>query len=183
VTQESLRSQIAIVLQETFLFNGTVLDNIRYGRPTATMEEVEAAVSAANAGEFIRALPKGFDTEIGERGVKLSGGQRQRLSIARAFLSDPEILILDEPTSSVEPESEAVITQALERLMQGRTTFVTSHRFSLVRGADKILVFEEGRLVEQGPHARLLANGGLYAQMYHLQMGADEVTAVTGSAR
>lgn len=171
VTQESLRRHFAIVLQETFLFNGTVLDNIRYGRPDATPEEIESATRAANAHDFVRELPKGYDTEIGERGVKLSGGQRQRLSIARAFLSDPQILILDEPTSSVEPESEAIITQALERLMQGRTTFVTSHRFSLVRGADKILVFEEGRLVEEGKHAELMTHPGLYAAMYTMQMG------------
>ncbi len=171
VTQESLRRHLAIVLQETFLFNGTVLDNIRYGRAEAGMEEVEAAARAANAHDFILELPQGYQTEIGERGVKLSGGQRQRLSIARAFLSDPQILILDEPTSSVEPESEAIITQALERLMRGRTTFVTSHRFSLVRGADKILVFEEGRLIEEGAHAALIAQNGLYAQMYGMQMG------------
>jgi ABC-type multidrug transport system fused ATPase/permease subunit len=174
VTQRSLRSHMAIVLQETFLFNGTVLDNIRYGNPDAPMPEVEAAARAANALDFIRELPKGFETEIGERGVKLSGGQRQRLSIARAFLANPEILILDEPTSSVEPESEAIITQALERLMEGRTTFVTSHRFSIVRGADRILVFEEGRLIEEGDHERLMAQAGLYSQMYGLQMGLNE---------
>lgn len=171
VTQESLRRRLAIVLQETFLFDGSVLDNIRYGRPDATRDEIEAAARAANAHDFICELPAGYDTEIGERGVKLSGGQRQRLSIARAFLTDPEILILDEPTSSVEPESETIITQALERLMQGRTTFVTSHRFSLVRGADQILVFEAGRLVEQGAHADLMESGGLYSQMVTMQMG------------
>jgi ATP-binding cassette, subfamily B, bacterial len=187
VTQQSLRSHMAIVLQETFLFNGTVLDNIRYGNPDAAMPEVEAAARAANALDFILELPNGFKTEIGERGVKLSGGQRQRLSIARAFLSNPQILILDEPTSSVEPESEAIITQALERLMQGRTTFVTSHRFSIVRGADRILVFEEGRLVEQADHETLMAQGGLYAQMYSLQMGLNEpiepARAVAASTR
>ena len=173
MTQESLRRHLAIVLQETFLFNGTVGDNIRYGRPDASLEEVESAARAANAYDFIQELPQGYETEIGERGVKLSGGQRQRLSIARAFLANPDILILDEPTSSVEPESEAIITQALERLMEGRTTFVTSHRFSLVRGADKILVFEEGRLVEAGNHSELMAQTGLYAQMYNLQMGLN----------
>jgi len=173
VTQESLRRRLAIVLQETFLFNGTVLENIRYGRPDATMAEIEAAAAAANAQDFIAEMPQGYETEIGERGVKLSGGQRQRLSIARAFLANPEILILDEPTSSVEPESEAIITQALERLMQGRTTFVTSHRFSLVRGADKILVFEEGRLIEEGSHAVLMAQGGLYSEMVTMQMGSQ----------
>lgn len=174
VTQQSLRSHMAIVLQETFLFNGTALDNIRYGRPDATTEDVENAARAANALDFIRDLPKGFETEIGERGVKLSGGQRQRLSIARAFLANPDILILDEPTSSVEPESEAIITQALERLMQGRTTFVTSHRLSIARGADRILVFEEGSVVEEGNHETLMRRNGLYAQMYNLQMGLND---------
>ena len=171
VTQQSLRSHLAMVLQDTFLFNGTALDNIRYGRPKATQQEIESAARSANAHDFILELPEGYATEIGERGVKLSGGQRQRLSIARAFLTDPEILILDEPTSSVEPESETIIAQALERLMQGRTTFVTSHRFSLVRGADKILVFEEGRLIEQGDHATLMRAAGLYSQMVTMQMG------------
>jgi ATP-binding cassette subfamily B protein len=171
VTQESLRGHLAMVLQDTFLFNGTVRDNIRYGRPDASQEDIESATCAANAHDFILELPDGYETEIGERGVKLSGGQRQRLSIARAFLTDPEVLILDEPTSSVEPESESIITQALERLMQGRTTFVTSHRFSLVRGANKILVFEEGRLIEQGDHAELMAASGLYSQMVTMQMG------------
>ncbi len=174
VTQESLRRHMAMVLQETFLFNGTVRDNLRYGNPDAIEEEIEEAVRAANAAEFIAALPEGYDTEIGERGVKLSGGQRQRLAIARAFLANPEVLLLDEPTSSVEPESEWIITQALERLMRGRTTFVTSHRFSLVRGADRILVFEQGRLVEQGTHSALLAADGLYAAMYRQQMGVPE---------
>ena len=171
VTQESLRAHLAMVLQDTFLFNGSVRDNIRYGRPDAAQEEIDTAARAANAHDFILELPDGYDTEIGERGVKLSGGQRQRLSIARAFLANPEILILDEPTSSVEPESETIITQALERLMQGRTTFVTSHRFSLVRGADQILVFEEGRLIEQGNHLKLMAAAGLYSQMVTMQMG------------
>lgn len=171
VTQRSLRQHVALVLQETFLFNGTVLENVRYGRPGATMEEVRAAARAANAEEFIDHLPQGWETEIGERGVKLSGGQRQRISIARAFLSDPEILLLDEATASVEPESEWIIQQALERLMVGRTTVIISHRLSMVRGADRIVVIEAGRIVEQGRHERLLETGGLYAQMYRLQIG------------
>ncbi len=171
VTGESLRSRMAVVLQETFLFNGTVWDNIVYARPDATQEEAEAAARAANAHDFILELPNGYQTEIGERGVKLSGGQRQRISIARAFLANPDILILDEPVSSVEPESEAIITDALERLMEGRTTFVTSHRFSLVRGADVILVFDKGEIVERGSHPELLAQGGLYAGMYEMQTG------------
>jgi ATP-binding cassette subfamily B protein len=171
VTQRSLREHIAMVLQETFLFSGTVLENLRYGRPAATMEEVRAAARAANAEEFIEALPNGWETEIGERGVKLSGGQRQRIAIARAFLTDPEILLLDEATASVEPESEWIIQQALERLMVGRTTVVISHRLSMVRTADRILVLEGGRIREQGRHEALLGAGGLYAQMYRLQVG------------
>src|SRR5262249_19091285 len=139
--------------------------------PEATMEEVRAAARAANAEEFIDQLPQGWETEIGERGVKLSGGQRQRIAIARAFLSDPEILLLDEATASVEPESEWIIQQALERLRTGRTTVTRPHRLSMVRGADRIVVLEDGRLVEQGPHARLLEHGGLYAEMYRLQIG------------
>ena len=176
VTQRSLRGVMALVPQESFLFNGTVLENIRYGNPDAPRADVEAAARAANAHDFIALLPDGYQTEIGERGVKLSGGQRQRLAIARAFLADPAFLILDEPTSSVEPESEWIVQQSLERLMRGRTTFVTSHRLSLVRGADTILVFEEGRLVQQGTHTQLLQTGGLYADMYELQMGEGRET-------
>ncbi len=179
VTQRSLRRHMAYVPQEPFLFNGTILENIRYGNPDAPMGDVEAAARAANAHDFITELPHGYETEIGERGVKLSGGQRQRISIARAFLADPAILILDEPTSSVEPGSEWIVQQSLLRLMRGRTTFVTSHRLSLVRDADRILVFEEGRLVERGTHAELLAHGGLYASMYELQMGEAQPVAAT----
>lgn len=171
VTQASLRARMAYVPQEPFLFNGTIGDNVRYGRPQATPEEVEQAAGMANAHDFIRDLPSGYETEIGERGVKLSGGQRQRIAIARAFLADPAILILDEPTSAVEPESEWIVQQSLSRLMRGRTTFVTSHRLSLVRDADVILVFDEGRLVERGAHAELLTYRGLYAAMHDLQMG------------
>jgi ABC-type multidrug transport system fused ATPase/permease subunit len=172
VTQHSLRSHIAMVLQETFLFSGTVLENVCYGRPGATLEEAREAARAANALEFIEnELPVGWDTQIGERGVKLSGGQRQRISIARAFLADPEILILDEATSAVEPESEWLIQQALDRLMDGRTTFIVSHRFSMVRGADRIIVLDGGRLIEEGSHEALLTQNGEYAEMYRLQMG------------
>ncbi len=172
VTQASLRSHLAMVLQETFLFSGTVLDNVRYARPEASLEEARAAAEAANALDFIEnELPNGWETEIGERGVKLSGGQRQRISIARAFLADPEILILDEATSAVEPESEWIIQQALERLMRNRTTLIISHRLSIVRGADRIVVLDQGRVVEQGTHDALIAQSGLYADMYHLQMG------------
>jgi ATP-binding cassette, subfamily B, bacterial len=181
VRQGSLRRHIAMVLQETFLFSGTVLDNVRYARPEATLDEARAAAEAANALEFIeRELPNAWDTEIGERGVKLSGGQRQRISIARAFLADPEILILDEATSAVEPESEWVIQQALERLMRHRTTFIISHRLSIVRGADRIIALEDGRIVEEGTHEALLARNGLYAEMYRMQMGHLAGTVTRG---
>jgi ABC-type multidrug transport system fused ATPase/permease subunit len=172
VTQQSLRSHLAIVLQETFLFSGSVLDNVRYARPEAGLEEAREAARAANALDFIEnELPNGWETQIGERGVKLSGGQRQRISIARAFLADPRILILDEATSAVEPESEWVIQQALDRLMRNRTTFIISHRLSIVRGADRIIVLDDGRISEEGAHDELLAREGLYAGMYRMQMG------------
>lgn len=171
VTQASLRKGMALVLQETVLFNGTIADNIRFSRPEATDEEVEEAARMANALEFIDRLPDGFDTQVGERGVKLSGGQRQRISIARAFLADPKVLILDEATSAVEPESEWIIQQTLEKLMRGRTTLVTSHRLSMVRNADVIVGLKDGRMVEKGTHDQLIDAGGLYYEMYSLQVG------------
>jgi ATP-binding cassette subfamily B protein len=158
VTLGSLRSQTAQVQQETFLFNTTALENLRFGRPDATRAEVEAAARAANAHGFLSALPDGYDTLVGERGVKLSGGQKQRLAVARAFLTDPQLLLLDEPTSAVEPESEALIVDAIERLMQGRTTLVVSHRLSLARTADRVIVIAGGRIAEQGPPDQLLAD-------------------------
>jgi ABC-type multidrug transport system fused ATPase/permease subunit len=158
VTLTSLRSQIAQVQQETFLFNTTALENLRFGRPDATRAEVEAAARAANAHGFLSALPEGYDTLVGERGVKLSGGQKQRLAVARAFLTNPQLLLLDEPTSAVEPESEALIVEAIERLMQGRTTLVVSHRLSLARTADRVVVIANGRIAEQGPPDELLAD-------------------------
>jgi ATP-binding cassette subfamily B protein len=158
VTLASLRSQTAQVQQETFLFNTTALENLRFGRPNATREEVEAAARAANAHGFLSALPEGYDTLVGERGVKLSGGQKQRLAVARAFLTNPQLLLLDEPTSAVEPESEALIVEAIERLMQGRTTLVVSHRLSLARTADRVVVITGGRIAEQGTPDELLAN-------------------------
>jgi ATP-binding cassette subfamily B protein len=158
VTLASLRSQIAQVQQETFLFNTTALENLRFGRPDATREEVEDAARAANAHGFLSALTEGYDTLVGERGVKLSGGQKQRLAVARAFLTNPQLLLLDEPTSAVEPESEALIVQAIERLMQGRTTLVVSHRLSLARTADRVVVIAAGRIAEQGSPDELLAD-------------------------
>ena len=164
-----LRAQVGLVPQETLLFSGTVGENIRYGRPDATPAEVEAAARAANAHEFITAFDLGYDTVVGERGVKLSGGQRQRIAIARALLKDPRILILDEATSALDNESEALVQAALERLMQGRTTFVIAHRLSTVRNADRILVMDAGHIVQDGTHAQLLAAGGLYRDLYDLQ--------------
>jgi ATP-binding cassette subfamily B protein/subfamily B ATP-binding cassette protein MsbA len=166
---EDLRKQISIVLQDVFLFHGTVRDNILFGNPSASEEDVINAARIANAHDFISALPDGYDTLIGERGVKLSGGQRQRISIARAILKDAPILILDEATSSVDTETELLIQQALERLMIGRTTIVIAHRLSTVRNADKIVVLEGQSIVEQGSHESLIAKNGLYKRLYTVQ--------------
>jgi ATP-binding cassette subfamily B protein len=153
----SLRAHIGQVQQETYLFNASVLENLRYGRPDATRGQVEAAARAANAAGFIEALPRGYETIVGERGVKLSGGQKQRIAVARAFLADTPILLLDEPTSAVEPESEALIIEGIERLMAGRTTLVVSHRLSLARSADRVVVVVDGRIAESGRPEELLA--------------------------
>lgn len=170
LTLDSLRSHIAYVSQDVLLFNDTVAANIAYGDARErSMEEIEAAAKAANALEFIRALPEGFDTVIGENGNRLSGGQRQRLAIARAILKNAPILILDEATSALDNESERLVQEALERLMQGRTTLVIAHRLSTIEGADCIAVLAGGRLVESGRHADLLAKNGTYAQLYRLQ--------------
>lgn len=169
VTLGSLREQIGIVPQETMLFSGSVWENIRYGRLDATDEEVVEAAKAANADEFIRQLPDGYDTKLGERGVNISGGQRQRLAIARAILKDPQILILDEATSALDTESEKVVQAALDRLMVGRTSFVIAHRLSTILGADRILVIDHGEIVEAGTHEELLAKGGLYSNLYNIQ--------------
>lgn len=166
VTLHSLRSQIGIVLQETLLFSGTIRDNLRYGAPEATDEELVAAAKAANAHDFIIEQENGYDTEIGERGMKLSGGQKQRLAIARAILRDPRILILDEATSALDSESEALIQEALERLMRGRTTFVVAHRLSTIMRADRIVVLDKGEIAEMGTHIELLENNGIYARLY-----------------
>ncbi|MGC9393298.1 MAG: ABC transporter ATP-binding protein [Anaerolineae bacterium] len=170
VQLESLRRHVAVVLQDTFLFNGTVRDNLCYGKPDATDEELAAAATAAYAQEFIAQLPQGYDTEIGERGVKLSGGQKQRLALARAILADPRILILDEATSSVDAEAEYLIQQALDEVMKGRTALVIAHRLSTIRNADRIVALEGGRIREIGNHQQLLSRGGLYSQLYQRQL-------------
>ena len=169
LTLKSLREQISIVLQEPLLFSGPIAENIRYGRLDASMDEIMEAARSANAHDFILRLPKKYDTELGERGVQLSGGERQRIAVARAFLKNAPILILDEPTSSIDSKTEVVILDALDRLMLGRTTFLIAHRLSTIRRADQILVIDQGRLVEQGTHAELLCRGGLYRQLHDMQ--------------
>ena len=175
VTLDSLREQVGIVPQETVLFNGSVYDNILYGRLDATREEVEAAAKAANAHDFIMQLPDGYETMLGDRGMNISGGQRQRISIARAILKNPQILILDEATSALDTESERVVQEALDRLMVGRTSFVIAHRLSTIKNADKIMVLENGQLIEQGNHDELMAMDGLYAHLYKIQYRSKEV--------
>jgi ATP-binding cassette subfamily B protein len=166
---QSLRGRIGIVPQDAVIFSSSALDNIRYGRPQASDDEVKAAAQAAFAHEFITALPEGYDTFLGERGVRLSGGQRQRIAIARAMLKNPPLLLLDEATSALDAESERMVQAALESAMRGRTTLVIAHRLATVQKADRILVLDHGRLVEEGRHAELVKQGGLYARLAELQ--------------
>ena len=168
-TVKSLRNNIGIVQQDVYLFTGSVMDNIRYGRPDATEAEIVAAAQNANAHEFIMNLPEGYDTNIGQRGIKLSGGQKQRLSIARVFLKNPPILIFDEATSALDNESERVVQESLEKLAKGRTTFVIAHRLSTIRNAQKILVLTENGIAESGTHQELLEKNGIYAELYNMQ--------------
>jgi len=181
VTLESLGETIGFVTQETYLFHASIRDNLRYARPDATDAELEAATRAAAIYDRIMELPENFDTTVGERGYKLSGGEKQRIAIARVLLKDPRILILDEATSALDTVSERLIQAALERLMQGRTTIAIAHRLSTILAADQILVYQQGRIVEQGTHPQLLALGGLYARLYQEQfLTAAQLAGVDG---
>jgi ABC-type multidrug transport system ATPase subunit len=178
----SRTDRISIVHQEALLFPRSIRENIRYGRINATDGEIEAAARAANAHDFISALPQGYDTELGERGATVSGGERQRLAMARAFLKDAPILILDEPTSSIDSQTEAVILDALDRLMVGRTTFIVAHRLSTLRRADRILVLDHGRLIQSGTRDQLLADEGLYRILHDLQSGVTPAGSDTAGS-
>lgn len=177
-----LREAVGVVPQEPTLFSGSVAENIAYARPDATPEEVEAAARVANAHQFIVALPEGYDTLVGERGVKLSGGQRQRVAIARAVLKDPAVLVLDEATSSLDTESERLVEAAMERLLVGRSTLIIAHRLSTVQRADRLMVLDGGRIVEEGTHAELLRAGGIYSRLFQMQFRGDEDVAAALSA-
>ncbi len=181
LTLSSLRRSIGCVGQDAYLFDGTVADNVRYGNFEANDEQVREAAKAAEAHEFIRDLPEGYDTRIGERGVKLSGGQQQRLSIARTILQDPEILILDEATSDVDTETERLIQRSLDDLTADRTTFAIAHRLSTVKGAGTILVLEDGRITERGTHEELLDLGGTYAALWGVQAGEEIASGSAGT--
>jgi ATP-binding cassette subfamily B protein/subfamily B ATP-binding cassette protein MsbA len=179
----SLRQQISLVLQEPFIFPISIRENIAYGRPDATLDEVVAAAEAANAHEFIEQLPEGYDTVVGERGATLSGGEKQRLSIARAFLKDAPVLILDEPTSALDARTESQLLEALERLMQGRITFIIAHRLSTTRSATQILVLHRGQVVEHGTHEELVKLDARYADLYRRQAYVREAEAGIRAAK
>ncbi len=174
ITQKSLREKIGIVTQQTILFDDTVRNNIAYGRPDMPLEKVMDAARAAHAHEFVSALPEGYDTLIGENGIKLSGGERQRIAIARALLKNPPILVLDEATSNLDTDSEKAVQNALEELMKGRTTLVVAHRLSTIRNVDRIYVLVAGRVVEHGSHDELLALNGQFARLYHMQFAPTD---------
>ena len=177
IALESLSEQVGMVTQETFLFHDTVRNNLLYARPDASQEAVERACQAANIHDFIAGLPEGYDTLVGERGYRLSGGEKQRVAIARVVLKDPRVLILDEATSHLDSQSEALIQEAMEQVMKGRTSLVIAHRLSTIIGADLILVLDEGRLVEQGNHQALLAGSGLYRTLYETQFRPERLPA------
>jgi ATP-binding cassette subfamily B protein len=172
--QATLRQQIGFVLQETLLFHGTIATNIAYGKSGATLKEIVRAAELANATEFIDKMPDGYDTIVGERGVTLSGGQRQRIAIARALIRNHPILILDEPTSGLDAESEQLVFDALDRLMEGKTSIVIAHRLATIQRADRIFVIDQGAIVETGRHAELLAKGGLYARLHEIQFSRTD---------
>jgi len=174
VTLESLSNQIGMVTQETYLFHDTIRTNLLYARLDATQAELESACRTANIHDFITELPDGYDTVVGERGYRLSGGEKQRLALARVILKDPCVLVLDEATSHLDSESEALIQEALKRVMSGRTSIVIAHRLSTILAADIILVMDRGRIVESGAHSELLALGGVYASLYHTQFSQEE---------
>ena len=172
VTQKSLREAIGLVQQDVYLFDGTIAENVAYGKPDATADEIALAAQRARVDEFALQMPYGYETQVGERGTRLSGGQKQRIAIARVFLKDPSILILDEATSALDNESELAVQESLADLAKGRTTLVIAHRLSTIRDADEIVTMEDGQVVERGTHDDLLARNGTYARYYRMQFGA-----------